>query len=62
MIACMLTVAAAKLVLPEETVKALRVTYWAEAIALAAFGVAWIVAGKYLRFLVDEKDALRLRN
>ncbi len=45
---------------PEATMKALKITYWAEAIALEAFGVAWIVAGKILSPLVDEDEALRI--
>lgn len=60
MIACMLVVFVASFALSEETTKAMRVTYWAEAIALGAFGVAWIVAGKYLKPLVDDDEALRL--
>jgi hypothetical protein len=37
-----------------------RVTYYAEAIALWAFGVAWMVAGKYFSLVVDEDEALQL--
>jgi len=40
--------------------KTLNITYWAEAIALVAFGVAWIVAGKIISPLVDKDEALRL--
>ncbi len=58
MVVCLVGLLAAKLALPEETVQALRITYWAEAIALCAFGVAWIVAGKYIRLFVDEEEAL----
>ena len=60
MIGCMLGMVVAKLALSDKTMKIFRITYWAEAIALVAFGFAWIVAGKYFRFLVDEKEALRL--
>ena len=60
MVACMLIAAVANLTLSEETLKAWQVTYWAEAIALGAFGVAWIVAGKYLAALTDEDEELRL--
>lgn len=37
-----------------------RVTFWAEALALCAFGVAWIVAGKYLPGLATEEERLKL--
>jgi hypothetical protein len=57
MVGCMLTMLVAKL-FPYEIIKRLSVTYWAEAIALCAFGFAWIVAGKYFRIFVDKKDAL----
>ena len=48
------------LALPKDTLKALSLTYWAELIALCAFGFAWIVAGKYFSPLVDDDEALRL--
>jgi hypothetical protein len=60
MVGCILTVIVTKLTLSDETINALSLTFWAEAIALGAFGVAWIVAGKYLRPFVDEDEALRL--
>jgi hypothetical protein len=60
MIGCMFGMLVTKLVLSDKILKMLRITYWAEAIALGAFGFAWIVAGKYLRFLVDDEEALRL--
>ena len=60
MVGCMLGMVVAKLILPSETTDELRLTYWAEAIALGAFGVAWIVAGKYLPFLVDDDEALKV--
>jgi hypothetical protein len=60
MIGCMFCMLIAKLALSDKTMKMFRITYWAEAIALGAFGFAWIVAGKYLRFLVDDDEALRL--
>ena len=37
-----------------------RIIYWVEAIALAAFGVAWFVAGKMVPFLADDDEALKL--
>lgn len=60
MVACMLIAALANLALSRETLNAWQVTYWAEAIALGAFGVAWIVAGKYLPLFVDQDEELRL--
>ena len=38
----------------------LRITYWAETVALFSFGCAWMVAGKSFRPLVDEDEALKL--
>lgn len=60
MVGCMLIVGVLELTISDETIKALSITYWAEAIALGAFGVAWILAGKYFRLLVDKEEALRL--
>ncbi|MDH4095799.1 MAG: hypothetical protein OEV81_13570 [Betaproteobacteria bacterium] len=60
MVACMLAALVANFALPPETLKALRVTYWAEAIALGAFGLGWIVAGKYIPWLIDREEALHL--
>lgn len=37
-----------------------RILYWVETVALTAFGVAWFVAGKWLRILADEDEALTL--
>lgn len=58
--ACIVVLFISNLILSEETMKTSRITYWGEAAALVAFGFAWIIAGKYLRPFVDEKDALRL--
>jgi predicted membrane channel-forming protein YqfA (hemolysin III family) len=60
MVGCMLVIGVAKLTMSDETIKALSVTYWGEAIALIAFGFAWIVAGKYFRPFVDDDEKLRL--
>jgi hypothetical protein len=60
MVGCMLSVGGAKVAMAEETIKALRFTYWAEGIALCAFGVAWMVAGKYFGLFVDKDEALHL--
>ena len=60
MVGCMLSMIITKFTLSDEIINTLSVTYLAEAIALGAFGVAWIVAGKCLSPFVDEGDALRL--
>ena len=60
MIGCMVILFAMKLIMPDEMINKLSVTYWAEAIALVAFGVAWFVAGKYFKPFVDEEEMLRL--
>lgn len=60
MLACMLVGLIGKLALSCETMDAWNVTYWVEAVALGAFGVAWIVAGKIIPILVDEHEALKL--
>ena len=46
--------------LNEQSINHYRVIFWSESIALCAFGVAWITAGKYFRPLVDEEEALVL--
>ena len=61
MILCILAVGISKITLPDEAIKALKITYWAEAIALVAFGVAWITAGKFLSPLVNEEEALKIQ-
>ena len=61
MILCILAVGISKITLPDEAIKALKITYWAEAIALGAFGVAWITAGKFFSPLVDEEEALKIQ-
>ena len=43
-----------------ETVKEYRIVFWGEAAALVAFGVAWIVSGKYFKFLADDEERLRI--
>ena len=59
-ILCMLAAVLAKAVLPADLADKLEVTFWAEAIALVAFGVAWITAGKFIPLLVDDSEALRV--
>lgn len=56
----MLGAGAAQLTMSVATREALSVTFYAELGALWAFGVAWIVAGKVLRPLVDEEEQLKL--
>jgi len=60
MVLCMVAAVLAKLVLSPELMDRLEITFWAEATALVAFGVAWITAGKFIPPLVDESEALRL--
>ena len=56
----MVGLVAATVSLPTEKTLSLRITFWAEAIALWAFGLAWIVSGKSIAFLVDRDEALVL--
>lgn len=56
----MLTLVSAQLMMPEQIVKTYQITYWAEAFALWSFGIAWMVAGKWICLLVDEDEALKL--
>jgi quinol-cytochrome oxidoreductase complex cytochrome b subunit len=55
-IGCMLGTGIAKLTLPVELQKSLAITFVAEFVALWAFGVAWIVAGKVIPPLVDKDE------
>jgi len=44
-----------------ELARAWSITFWAETVALWLFGIAWMTASKFLRFLVDdEKEQLKL--
>jgi len=45
---CMLIIVAANFLLPIETSRALQITYRGEYIAMWAFGLAWLVAGKII--------------
>jgi hypothetical protein len=58
MIVCMLSVAISK-ALPPAVAVSLRVTYWAEAVALVAFGISWLTAAKVLPVLADSDELLR---
>ena len=60
MVAAMVAGLIGKLLLTCQQVDSIDLIYWVEAVALAAFGVAWIVAGKIIPALVDEQDALKL--
>lgn len=60
MVSCMLVMLVANLTLSDAMLLATRITYWTEAVALVAFGIAWITAGKIVRPLVDREEALRL--
>jgi len=59
MLACIAVAAAANWLLDEAQVKVLRITYWAEFVAMMAFGIAWFTAGKWILF-VDKEDAVKL--
>lgn len=59
MVACMLAMVLAKFGIPK-TVNTWAITYWAEAIALGAFGISWIVAGKPIAALAESDERLRL--
>ena len=60
MIACMVVIFIANSVMAKDIVTQLRLTYWGETISLAAFGFAWIIAGKYIPFFVDKEEKLHL--
>lgn len=60
MVAAMAAGLIGKLLLTCQQVADLDLIYWVEAIALGAFGVAWIVAGKIIPMLVSDEDALKL--
>lgn len=48
-----------KMTLFKEISGSLSVMFWAETVALMAFGFAWIVAGKCIPLFVDEEDRLK---
>ena len=56
MIGCMVVIAMANLIMAPETLAKWRITFWGEAIALTAFGIAWIASGKTLRLIADEEE------
>ncbi len=57
---CMLGAGITEFTMSEATRKALAITFIAEFVAMWAFGIAWIVAGKAIPLLVDEDDRLVL--
>ena len=48
----MVVIFIANSIMAKEIVTKLRLTYWGETVALAAFGFAWIIAGKYFPLFV----------
>jgi uncharacterized membrane protein len=60
-IICMLIMGISKFTLPAEVQDSIYITYWGESVALWAFGVAWMVAGKVIPLLVDEEEALKFK-
>jgi hypothetical protein len=60
MLAAMLAGLISKLVFSCQTVNDWNITYWVEAVALGAFGLAWIVAGKIIPIIVDEQESLKI--
>jgi hypothetical protein len=58
-----LVVIAAVVFLPDDVADEARIIYWAESVALVAFGIAWLVSGKVLPGLVDKErdDVLQFR-
>lgn len=60
MVGCMLAGLIAKLKLTDTEMDELGIIYWIEAIALGAFGIAWIVAGKVIKALTSDKDIFHI--
>lgn len=60
MAAALVTGLAGQWLLACELVARLNLIFWVEAVALTAFGVAWIVAGKIIPLVVDDDEALRV--
>ena len=58
MVLSMLTILIANNALPCETMRDLRITFWAETVALWSFGIAWFVAGKAFRVIADPDEQL----
>ncbi len=60
MVVAMLAGLIAKITMDKDVINDLGIIYWVEAVALGAFGIAWIVAGKSLGFLVDDEQKLKI--
>jgi hypothetical protein len=61
MVICILIILLSNIFASKEIRFAFRITYWAESVALCAFGFAWIIAGKYFDYFLDEdEDALKI--
>lgn len=60
MVFCMLIALLGSLILDAETFNRLAIIFWTEAIALNAFGIAWIVAGKYIPWITEEEERVHL--
>jgi hypothetical protein len=59
MIGSMAVIFIANQVLSEQILMAWRVTYYGEAIALMAFGVAWTASGKAFKVIADDDEIYR---
>ncbi len=60
MIGCMASILLAKILLPEIMLHELKINYFGEAIALMAFGVAWIASGKTFKLIADDDEMYHL--
>ncbi len=60
MLSSMLALVIARQTLTPGEISNLRIMFYTEAIALVAFGVAWIVSGKYLRIFTDSDEKMRI--
>jgi len=56
MLGCIVGLFLANIFLSAGTINEFRLTYYGEATALIAFGIAWIVSGKMSRFFADEDE------
>lgn len=59
MVACIAGLLVANLTLSVDTINSFRLTYYGEAVALVAFGVAGIVSGKMSRLIADEDELFK---
>jgi len=56
MLGCIAGLFVANIFLSVGAINKFRLTYYGEATALIAFGIAWIVSGKMSRFIADEDE------